>query len=235
MKSLRRIFLAAALLLATSASEASTTADTTTVQEQTDKKAIKRRLTANEVALARTVFGDAIDYDRVRITNRRAFVLGPREKSMAPFNTIYLPDDYQPDFGADSVRWGQSDFIHEMAHIWQRQNGLLLPVKEAVRLTVKFRFKYRDSYDYELDRSKDLLDYNMEQQASIIADYFSLRKRDMKIFATMKPEDAEKAIMDHVKNLQDYEAVLENFLKDPSYVSRALRPKRSAGNTSAPR
>src|SRR3546814_8173487 len=49
-----------------------------------------RPLTSGERTLAASVFGDAIDYDRVRIHNRNWFWLQPRHVAMAPDGHIWF-------------------------------------------------------------------------------------------------------------------------------------------------
>ena len=69
-------------------------------------------LTAEEVALARAVFGDSIDYSRVRIKRGNAGLFSNTERAFVLGDTIYLK--------------GSTDIhvlIHELTHIWQHQNG----------------------------------------------------------------------------------------------------------------
>src|SRR3546814_2428809 len=49
-----------------------------------------RPLTSGERTLAASVFGDAIDYDRVRIHHRKWFWLQPRHVAMAPDGHIWF-------------------------------------------------------------------------------------------------------------------------------------------------
>ncbi|NJL76371.1 MAG: hypothetical protein HC892_16485 [Saprospiraceae bacterium] len=70
-----------------------------------------RSLTARELFLAKLIFQDAINYDKVRI-DERAF-LGPKQYQFCyvSFNTINS--------------WGKmSDdlLIHELVHVWQYQH-----------------------------------------------------------------------------------------------------------------
>ena len=78
-----------------------------------------RPLTEGEVALCRDVFKDKIDYERVRIhKTRRTFSDG-----VAPDHNIFMrPHAYADDFSVKGIG-PQSFFIHEMAHVWQAQNG----------------------------------------------------------------------------------------------------------------
>ena len=95
-----------------------------------------------------------------------------------------------------------------------------LAVAEAVKLSVKFRFNYNAAYDYRLEAGKDLLDYNMEQQASIVQDYFMLK------------HCGQSGHRGHCKNVGSldakmrlFEKTLEKFLKNPSYAAKPLSRK----------
>lgn len=83
--------------------------------------------------------------------------------------------------------------IHEMTHVWQYQNGQTVALR-AIGEQLFFEFPsqaihhigkklsieingFKGAYSYELDVRKDLLDYGIEQQASIVADYWAMRNR----------------------------------------------------------
>jgi hypothetical protein len=75
-----------------------------------------RPLSPGEIALARSVFGDAIDYDRAGVANRKWAFFQPRKVAMAPLGCIHFHpkgDLYHDDFAfADLAH--QALFIHEM-------------------------------------------------------------------------------------------------------------------------
>lgn len=179
----------------------------------------KRALTAGEIALAKEIFGESIDYSTVTVTPEKFIGFHPDDTAMAPDGNLYMPGCYKDDYAAEST-WWQATFIHEMTHVWQYQNKILSPVAEAVKLNIKFKFDYAAAYGYTLDAKKDLVEYNMEQQASIVQDYFSLKKDGYYSFFFGRCEntgtDAEKEKL--------YEKVLENFLKDPAYAKRDSIP-----------
>ncbi len=75
-----------------------------------------RPLTAGEIALARSVFGDAIAYDLVRICRHKWMFFQPRHVVMAPMGAIHFHPHgtlYCDDFSAASQA-RQALFIHEM-------------------------------------------------------------------------------------------------------------------------
>ena len=66
-----------------------------------------RPLTAGEVELARSMFGDAIDYGRVRIVRRKWWPFQPRGIVMAPAGNIHFHPDsqlYRDDFARRRCR-----------------------------------------------------------------------------------------------------------------------------------
>jgi len=170
-----------------------------------------RPLTAGEIALARGVFGASIDYSTVTITPDKFLGFHPEGTAMAPDGNLYMHGCYKDDYAAEST-YGQALFIHEMTHVWQFQNKILQPVAEAVKLNLKLKFDYAAAYPYTLDAKKDLLDYNMEQQASIVQDYFSLKADGYSTGFEM----CQNIISDTAK-LDLYEKVLANFIKNPGY------------------
>ena len=126
-----------------------------------------RPLTPAETALARTMFGDAIDYARVEIRNRKWIFFQPRRTTMAPTGHIHFHPAgglYRDDFAAAGLDL-QGLFIHEMVHVWQYQQGIFLPLKRHPFCT----------YAYALHPGRPLTGYGIEQQAMIVQHAFLLR------------------------------------------------------------
>jgi hypothetical protein len=172
---------------------------------------IERLLTDREIDLARTVFGDAIDYSIVKIFGAIPGVAGAI--GIAPNGNIYMIGCYRADYAAENSH-SRAHFIHEMTHVWQFQNKILNPVPAAIALNLKHKFNYLASYYYHLDETKDLTDYNMEQQASIIQEYF-LNKHEGISYSY----HCKNACNDNEK-IQLYKKVLAKFLGNPSYAKR---------------
>jgi hypothetical protein len=134
-----------------------------------DKSALARPLTPGETAMARQLFGDAIDYTRVRIYRRPYlwFGLQPKDCAMSPNGHIYFgPACCRDDFSREPNR-SKHWFMHEMVHVWQHQFGYPVKWRGAIRLGL--------SYRYFLAPGKTLADYNMEAQGDLLADYFALK------------------------------------------------------------
>ena len=82
-----------------------------------------RPLTPGEVELARSIFGDAIDYDQVRLIRRRWWPFQPKGIVMAPTGNIHFhpaSDKWSDDFSREPLS-AQGLFVHEMTHVWQAQ------------------------------------------------------------------------------------------------------------------
>ena len=130
-----------------------------------------RALTERERVLLRPLFREGLDYDAVRVIDGR-FPFQPQNTYMAPEGNIYAPGHlYREDFAAPGVDVStRAVFVHEVTHVWQHQSGMNLLAGGAAEL-FKRRGAYESAYAYALVRDRDLLDYGMEQQASIVQDW----------------------------------------------------------------
>ena len=190
---------------------------------------IKRPLTDGEIKLARSVFGDAIDYAAVTISDGKYMPFQPKGTAMAPNGHLYMYGCYSPDYSAEKSL-SRSHFIHEMTHVWQYQIKILNPIVEAAALSLKHKFNYfTAAYAYHLDENMDLMDYGMEQQASIVQEYFMTRREGH----TSHTRHCKNTCHDDEK-CRLYEKVLEKFLKDPSYTRRSQFPKVFKGKGPKP-
>lgn len=151
-----------------------------------------RGLTANERKLVMPIFKDSIDYDKVKIHHGRFIpIFQPSQTAMTPFGTIHFPDDiYEEDYTSPSrvfpdVISSKNLFVHEMAHVWQYQlgyspflNGIIIALKGGYFGNRNYihhdGYPVANAYEYlsKVQSNQDLSDFNMEQQASIIADYY---------------------------------------------------------------
>lgn len=185
------------------------------------KDSSARPLTAGEVALAKSVFGDSIDYTTVTVSDKPYTLFQPKGVATAPDGKLYMHGCYSPDY-SDTNPYTRSLFIHEMTHVWQFQNKILNPISAALDLNIKHKFNYAASYDFQLDEKKDLVEYGMEEQAAMVQEYFLIKNQGLAGYTRHCKntcEDDEK--------LRLYEKVLEKFLKDPSYARQAQFPKLS--------
>ncbi|MBI4801326.1 MAG: hypothetical protein HY796_02270 [Elusimicrobia bacterium] len=148
-----------------------------TIAEKCEPKDSKkgRSLTFEEMETAKKMFGDTIDYGKVKIITGKGMtfwgkILTLTGKAVVWGNTIYFPNDkdgnsrYDPELDSD---W----LMHEMTHIYQRQNDGLLYILKAIW---EHLIKGDAAYEYlnVLAPDKAFKDYGVEQQAAIIQDYY---------------------------------------------------------------
>ncbi|MBC7158486.1 MAG: vgr related protein [Porphyrobacter sp.] len=126
-----------------------------------------RPLSAAERMMARSVFGDAIDYDPVRIVRRKWAFFQPRTVTMAPRGHIHFHPQgtsYCECFASASIS-RQGHLIHELVHVWQYQRGINLVLRRHPFCR----------YDYSIRPGWTLERYGLEQQAEIVRHTFLLR------------------------------------------------------------
>lgn len=126
-----------------------------------------RSLTDAEIALARSVFSDAIDYARIKVFARKWWPFQPRQVAMAPDGNLWFSPKgtlYCADFCERTLE-RQGLFIHEMTHVWQHQQGINLILRRHAFCR----------YDYALKPGWTLTQYGLEQQAEIVRHLFLLQ------------------------------------------------------------
>lgn len=178
-----------------------------------------RALTGGEVALLRPIFRDGIDYAKVRVIDN-SFPLQPENVYMTPRGHVYAPGRlFRKDF-SDADAYIRAVFVHEMTHVWQHANGMDLVGQSVVEFT-KHRGAYEKAYPYELAQDRDLVDYGMEQQASIVEDYY--------LITVVKDHPHRMTNRELTTPQRDalYASVLKNFLGNARYA-QALDPQHVA-------
>lgn len=121
-----------------------------------------------EKQLARPIFGKSINYQRVRIDEYSVF--GPRQFRFC-YVSFYCINS-----------WGKMDnslLIHELVHVWQFQKMGIVYIPRALAAQ-----RSPEGYDYGglqgLEAAqlsgRSFLDFNPEQQADIVSDYYRIRE-----------------------------------------------------------
>jgi len=125
----------------------------------------RRALTAGEVDIGRGVFGDGIDWARVRVLQAPALPFG----AMVPFGKTIVFGRWRAarDFARASPG-EQGWFVHELAHVWQASRKTLLAVAKLDALGKK-------AYVVKPRAGAKLRDYNIEAQAEIARHVFLSR------------------------------------------------------------
>lgn len=182
-----------------------------------------RPLTASEVALLRPLFGSSVPYSDIRVFDGKFVPFQPDDVYMTPEGNIYAPGHlFRDDFSGDGVSPGiKAVFVHEIAHVWQHANGLNL-LFEGIAELARRGGDYGAAYAYALAEGNDLLDYGIEQQASILEDYFRVR------YQGSRPSSLRNDVPSREARTRLYAAVLGRFLVDPVYARSAAARERVA-------
>ena len=149
-----------------------------------------RGLSPEEQCILYPIFGDSIPYDRIRIDERAH--LGPRQYRFfyVGFHTIHS--------------WGAippAILVHEVVHVWQylHRGALYIPRALAAQ-------RSRSGYDYGglagLRAATSLDDYNYEQMAAVIEDYFRIEQGSCPRYVGKRARIEPKCYVRFVKELK---------------------------------
>ena len=178
--------------------------------------AATRSLTSGEITLAKKVFVNSIDYSKVKIHHEKAVFFQPSRSGMTPNGEIYIDGTTVRDYSVATIDH-KSFFIHEMTHVWQKQNGILNPILSALGNSIRHFFNYNSAYFYMLDSSNDLLDYRMEQQAQIVEDYVRIDLFGANPIVRSGTTYLENTGLNPAVRKTLYKDVLKKFLINPAY------------------
>lgn len=127
-----------------------------------------RPLNSKEKALASSIFGQSIKYNLVKVDSSARFGTQKIALAYVSFNTI----NYRKQID-------KAIFIHEMVHIWQFQQFGSIYLARAIKAQ-----RSKEGYNYGgvpnlyqvMLKGGSLLDFNFEQQADIIEDYYRIKE-----------------------------------------------------------
>ncbi|NUN99841.1 MAG: hypothetical protein HUU01_04405 [Saprospiraceae bacterium] len=126
-----------------------------------------RKLSPQEILVAKSVFGDALPYQSIRIDESAH--LGPRQGRFCyvSFHTLNS--------------WGPIPaplLIHELTHVWQyRHLGIrYIPRALAAQRTASgYNYGGETGLEQAIASGRGLAFFNLEQQADLIEDYYRLQ------------------------------------------------------------
>jgi hypothetical protein len=125
----------------------------------------RRALTSGEIAIGQTVFGDEIDWARVRVHQTSPLGFG----AMVPIGKTIVFSKWRAarDFSKASLD-EQGWFVHELTHVWQAACGCVLAGAKLGALG-------KNAYTYKHRSNAHLYSYNIERQAEIVRHLFLSR------------------------------------------------------------
>lgn len=190
-----------------------------------------RHLTNGEIALAKGYFGQTLNYNKIKIFNRPFMgILGGNYAAIAPNGNIYIVDEHRrfTDHTYEPPE-RQKLMIHELTHVAQWQGGFNVQ-KMALRELIRHHFNYAAAYEYSIQTPLAFDQYNLEQQARMMEDYFSKRQQFIES-TTFKTEGGQtyrvrtlgdKWIKGECTELSDYETKLSLYF--PILPEELCRP-----------
>ena len=122
---------------------------------------LSRSLTVGELESAKGIYGEGMDWSRVVIWNKKYWLFQKADQGISPDGgNIYMGSEaYMHDY---SVTPGDMSFlIHELSHVWQKQNGFRLDIPPR-------------GYDYtpQLRDGKGWSKMSSEGQGEVITDLY---------------------------------------------------------------
>lgn len=135
-----------------------------------------RTLTSGEITMCRSVFGDLIDYEQVKVMNHPFLPWQAQNVVMAPSGYIHARNLlYRNDYSKERLSF-RALFIHEMTHVYQHQKNInVLGLGAILQIGYFLSFKKYNPYHYTLKPNKAFFDYNIEQQGDIARDIYLKR------------------------------------------------------------
>lgn len=134
-----------------------------------------RYLTDGEKSMLRQIFEITLPLDSMQVTRNDEEIGGP-DNSITPGPIPFMAKtawstDYA--YGSSASDEDRGNFIHECVHVWQFYHGITK--LSAIKLYVWYRSDYYpEAYKYNLSDNDDFTDYNMEQMAAIIEDWWRI-------------------------------------------------------------
>ncbi|MEM7624989.1 MAG: hypothetical protein AAF333_05120 [Planctomycetota bacterium] len=126
-----------------------------------------RKLSAQETAMLRPIFGNSIDLGRVRIKEGFAGIYSLNDRPFVMGDTIYMKDWAGKTGHARSVL-----LVHEMMHVWQHQNGGGDYATEAIYTEQRYGQDKAYGFEAPVDAGVPFERLKVEQQATLIEKAF---------------------------------------------------------------
>lgn len=144
--------------------------------ERLEREGKVRSLTENELAIAKSVFGDEIDYQSVKIVRAKYVFFQGLFYAVTPNGNIYSPTseaDWTNPNGSNLQGDLSELLLHELVHVWQYQNGISVLWRALPLQILKFgTFGLINPYTMP-QKNINFQNLNVEQQGSYIQGVFN--------------------------------------------------------------
>ncbi len=207
-----------------------------------------RKLKPAEIAAAKDIFKDSINYSKIEITRDSLFAVGaPRTIG----NTIHLKSDKKwQNFKGDNLDLsdesstqlrptGEQTLIHEMTHVWQYQNGGIAYMPQSIISQIKASAgsgSRNAAYDYKtaIQNGVPWEKLNPEQQAKLVENYnIALRETQKPGASPLIDPDSFRTVstlLPYIQKVQAGEGAPQFFGSSPAKKVQ----KKSAGTGTSP-
>jgi hypothetical protein len=141
-----------------------------------------RHINSAEIAYAREIFGDSLDYSKIAITRDGLLSVGA-PKTIG--NTVHMRSkwgseqftkDGSGQYTLELTEAGRQLLVHEMTHVWQFQNGGLAYIPDSLVSQLRAQLgtgSRNGAYDWRsvAKAGTPWQDWNPEQQAELVEEY----------------------------------------------------------------
>lgn len=134
------------------------------IERREGGRRVARGLTAEEAREARRVFGDSVDYGRVRLAESRIGGAFGYARAM-PWAVYFPPGSFaRPEF----LPW----LVHELTHVWQYQHGFSKARMAWSALRRRYDFGGEEGLRRAYAAGRRFADFDTEQQGEILRQYY---------------------------------------------------------------
>ena len=158
-----------------------------------------RGLTLGEREILKFVFGDTLIANTLITTNDAN--RGGEDNSITYTDIPHYSNKiWCPDFSAATAQtW---TFVHEFGHVWQFRYAKH-PISGWLENVMRHPVNYEANYYYDLMKSDDFYDYNIEQQASMVADYWAVSVSKSAVYCTNPKPPQPDDYLDFIAQVQN--------------------------------
>lgn len=136
-----------------------------------DQPSITRGLTPAEIAMVRSVFGDSLDTSKIQLTEGGLLGIGGYARTIP--GLVTFPDGTLTNPPAGFDRW----LIHELTHAYQYQRGHTIEDLLPAAIVGDYDYGGEQGLRDALAQGKTFNQFNYEEQADIVADYYAASHR----------------------------------------------------------
>ena len=161
---------------------------------------MERRLIGPEKQLLEPIFKNMVPYNSIKCKINTLEVGGPYNSITPAGHPMFSKFVYCNDFTKAALQ-DQWVFFHEFTHVWQWHHDIR-PVVSAIGIFISKAADYLSAYPYTVAPGDKFSDFNIEQQAAIVADYWYMAMKKQKPLNNTNPKATVADYADVMKQFQ---------------------------------